>query len=204
MVREYFGDRYQLISPLGPVDASTAPRWQTFLARDIRLRRSVVLRFAVCASGDTRDLHERVHQAMRAARLNAYLVAHVYDAIIDGDATASAPPATRAIIIGEYFDGPTLRTAIEDGVAIDRASLLAALTHRVADAADANVSFGALRPEQIVLTQDGPAIAALPVGTLNELGPTSLDALAAELSSGRLTRTLRRLRGARRTPAHSR
>lgn len=186
------GTRYRLLTQLSDDDATTAsPSWRTYLAQDASLRRRVVLRIANRERGDTTDLHDRVARARTAASLNAHLVARVYDALLEGAANRIAPPATTAIIIGEYFDGETLAAALAQKAPLDMTALLAGLAHRVAEAANHEISFGVLRPEHVVLTDDGPAIAALPIGTVVEIGPTSLDALAADLRTGALARAAR-------------
>lgn len=199
-LRPLLGERYRVITELPEVvlDEATGghiPHWGSYLAEDVRLRRRVVLRVARIEDGDTAALHARVRQARFAARLNAHLVADVYDALISGDPSMVAPPATTAVIVAEHFHGPTLREAIDSGAHLNQTAILAALAHRVADAADAGVSFGVLRPEQVVLSSEGPAIACLPAGTVADLGPTSLDALAEGMrAAGLLTRALRRVR----------
>lgn len=204
LLRPLLGTRYQLIMQLNrPGTSTSSPSWNTYLAHDTSLRRKVVLRIANREHGDTRDLHARVQRAMHAARLNAHLVAAVYDAVIQGDPSMMAPPATKAVIIGEHFEGETLAEAIARGAGLNQTAILAALAHRVAHAADAGISFGVLRPENVVLTKDGPAIAALPAGSVADLGPTSLDSLAAGMRVNPLERALRRmLRGIAR-PAHA-
>lgn len=198
------GTRYRLLSQLSDDDAATAsPSWRTYLAQDASLRRKVVLRIANREQGDTTDLHERVSRARTAASMNSHLIAHVYDAVLRGAANRIAPPQTTAIIISEYFEGETLASALAQQQPMDMTTILAGLAHRVAEAADHGISFGALRPEHVVLTAEGPAIAALPVGTVPEIGPTSLDALAASMRTGVFTRAARLLglgtwRGARR------
>lgn len=179
------GTRYRLLTQLSDDRARTAsPNWRTYLAQDASLRRKVVLRIANREQGDTSDLHDRVHRARRAAALNTHLIARVYDAVLQGSADRIAPPTTTAIIISEYFEGLTLAAAMEQQEPVDRSAVLTALAHRVTEAAAHGISFGSLRPEHVVLTADGPAIAALPAGTVAELGPTGLDPLAAELRTG--------------------
>ena len=186
------GTRYRLLNQISDEGAQTAsPSWRTYLAQDASLRRKVVLRIANRELGDTRDLHERVSRARCAASLNAHLVAHVYDAVLEGAANRIAPPTTTAIIISEYFEGETLAAALAQNEPLDLTAILAGLAHRVAEAADHDVSFGVLRPEHVILTDEGPAIAALPVGTVRDLGPTSLDALAAGMRTGTLARAAR-------------
>ncbi|WP_106850172.1 hypothetical protein [Blastococcus sp. Marseille-P5729] len=209
-LRPLVGSRYRVMDEVDEVlvDDATGepvPYWSCYLAEDVRLRRKVVLRLARIEHGDTAGLHARVRQARFGARLNAHLVAGVYDAVIHGDPSLIAPPATAAVIVSEHFQGPTLREAIDSGAHLNQSAILAALAHRVADAADAGISFGVLRPEQVVLSTEGPAIACLPAGTVVELGPTSLDALAEGMrTSGMLARAFRRMRtaSARHVPAH--
>lgn len=207
-LRPLLGSRYRVIGELDEVvlDDGTGdrvPHWASYLAEDVRLRRRVLLRMARIENGDTAGLHARVRQARFSARLNAHLVAGVYDAVICGDPSMVAPPATTAVIVAEHFHGPTLREAIDSGAHLNQTAILAALAHRVADAADAGISFGVLRPEQVVLSPEGPAIACLPAGTVADLGPTSLDALAEGMrTSGMLTRAFRRMRTASTRLAH--
>ena len=188
------GTRYRLLTQLSDDRAdTTSPGWRTYLAQDASLRRKVVLRIADREQGDTGDLHERVDRARCAASMNAHLIAHVYDALLEGASNRIAPPTTTALIIGEYFYGETLAAAMEQHEPLDSTGILAGLAHRCADAADHGISFGALRPEHVILTAEGPALAALPVGTVAEIGPTSLDSLAAGMRTGALTRAARLL-----------
>lgn len=198
ILRPAVGTRYQLLARLG-----TGSEWGAYVAVDTRLRRKVVVRVCTQDAGDTSDLHERVQRARHAARLNAHLIAHIYDAVIDGDETRLAPPTTTAVIVCEYFEGMTLREAIDRGEQVDARAIITALTRRVLDAADAGVSFGVLDPANVVLTAAGPAIAKLPVGALSDVGVTSLAAVASEVRTTRLTRALRKARSASLRLAHA-
>lgn len=180
------GSRYRLLNPLG---GTPAPRstWRTYLAQDASLRRKVVLRLASGAQGSTAELYQRLSRARTAAPVSAHLISRVYDAVLEVDADRTDPPTASAAIVSEYFEGRTVAEALRR-TDVDGTDLMAALAGRVAEAAEHGISFGTLRPDQVVLTADGPAITALPQGPTAQCGRTRLDAIATLLRDGAVDR----------------
>lgn len=185
-LRALLGTRYQLIAHIRrPADghAGDAP-WRAYLAEDTSLRRKVVLRVWTpqpAHPGTTISVHGGMRRAMLGARLSTHLVAQVYDAVLAPQVRDESSSSPAAVVVAEHFAGPRLPEA----GAVDGSAMLAALTERIAELTAAGVSFGALRPESVVVTSSGPAIAALPRGTVDELGPTQLHAIADHLASAR-------------------
>lgn len=188
-VNEICGRRYKLNRVLTESGrTSGGPQWHAFHARDEFLGRSVVVRMATARNeSEVASVSKLVDRARVMASINEHLISRTYDAVVqDSVAPADSDPhddadRTFALIVSSYFDGPTLGDLIADHAAIDTDPLLDSLHGRLRALDQSNLSLGVLQPDQIVITEDGPAIAAPAIGLVDEIGATDLTGVCDSL-----------------------
>lgn len=185
------GPRYKLSRALlGASNASHQPGWHAFQARDEFLGRSVVVRLAAAdRAPQVASINQLVARARAMASVNEHLISRTYDAVVQNstapvtsaDQRSEDTNVTHALIVSSYFEGPTLEELIADDSQVDAGALLESLHGRLGALDQANLSLGVLRSDQIVMTEDGPAIAAPAVGSVSEIGPTDLTGVCDSL-----------------------
>ncbi|PRZ42667.1 hypothetical protein CLV47_10411 [Antricoccus suffuscus] len=185
------GRRYKLNGTLrDAANCANQPGWHAFHARDEFLGRSVVVRLAAArTTAEVAAVSKLVDRARGMASVNEHLISRTYDAVVqDSDTALSATDQqstgrglTHALIVSSYFEGPTLEELIADDAQVDPDALLDSLHGRLGALAEAGLSLGVLRPDQIVMTEDGPAIAAPAIGSVDEIGPTDLTGVCDSL-----------------------
>ena len=190
-INDICGPRYKLSRALlGASNASHQPGWHAFQARDEFLGRSVVVRLAAAdRAPQVASINKLVARARAMASVNEHLISRTYDAVVqnstapvtNADQRSENTNVTHALIVSSYFEGPTLEDLIADESQVDAGALLESLHARLGALDQANLSLGVLRPDQIVMTEDGPAIAAPAVGSVSEIGPTDLTGVCDSL-----------------------
>ncbi len=194
-INDICGPRYKLNRALlGVRNASRQPGWHAFQARDEFLGRSVVIRLASAnREPQVASINNLVARARAMASVNEHLISRTYDAVVKDSAVKDSAErlasdqspqdkdSTHALIVSSYFEGPTLEELIADDTQVDAGALLESLHGRLNALDQANLSLGVLRPDQIVMTEEGPAIAAPAVGSVSEIGPTDLTGVCDSL-----------------------